>query len=511
MATPDPASQQPAAASPVGRDAASDTNGRAPAGPGTSPAHGDRRDGHAAGRAPGLRAVAAVAPEQLDDDRTIRRLVFNLAWPVIVENLLQTAIGVIDLLMVSRLGAAAIAGVGVSVQILFVILAGIAAIATGTTVLVARFVGAKEFGEANRALKQSVLLAIALGVLLAVVGIPLSEPIVALLGAEPEVVRLGGEYLQIVFLAATALTLQYVLGAALRGAGDSRTPMLVAAGTNVVNVVVAYVLIFGHWGIHPLGVVGSAWGAAAARIAGSMALIALLVHGSGRTPLTLVGTRGWRPNLDLIRRLLRIGLPSMGEQLSRSLGMLAYSVIVISLGTAVFAAQRISFNIISLSFMPGFGFSMSATALTGQALGARKPDRAKRATWLSVRSAALWMGSMGLLFLVAAPLLMRGFTSDPEIVDVGAAALRVMALGQVQVAIALVLAGGLRGAGDTRFPMMVTTISMWLIRLPIAWLLAQQLGLGLPGAYAGFVIGSTLEALVNYLRYRSGKWQHIRV
>ena len=450
----------------------------------------------------------AVPLEALDDDRAIRRLVFNLAWPVIVENLLQTAVGFVDLLMVSRLGAAAIAGVGISVQVLFVIFAAISAIATGTTVLVARFTGAREPANAARVLKQSVLLGVVLGVLLALVGVPLAKPIVAAMGAEPDVVELGGGYLQVTFLTSAAMTLTFVLGAALRGAGDSRTPMMVALGINAVNVAVAYVLIFGHLGFPQLGVIGSAWGAAIGRIAGTLALLYLVLRGAR---FNFSGVSGWAPDVSLIKRLMRIGLPSMGEQLSRSLGMLLFSWVVISLGTTIFAAQRITFNIISLSFMPGFGFSMAATALTGQALGAGKPDRARRATWFSARTAAVWMGGMGVLFLVFAELFMRMFTDDPAIVENGALALRVLALGQAQMAIGMVLAGGLRGAGDTRYPMLVISGSMWLVRIPVALFAVHVMHWGLPGAYLAFVAGSSVECIGAYLRYRAGKWQYLKV
>jgi len=210
-------------------------------------------------------------------------------------------------------------------------------------------------------------------------------------------------------------------------------------------------------------------------------------------------------------RMLRIGVPSMGEQLSRSVGMLLFTAITISLGTAIFAAQRIAFNIVSLSFLPGFGFSISATALTGQSLGAGKPARAEQATWFSVRSAVLWQGAMGVLFLLAAPLFIRVFTDDPEIVAAGALGLRVMSLGQPQTAIAQVLAGGLRGAGDTRYPMAITSISMWLIRLPVAWFFVEVMHWGLPGAFLGFVAGSTIEATAEYLRYRTGRWKGLKV
>ncbi len=455
--------------------------------------------------------LGPAPPEQRDDDRSIRRLVFELAWPVIVEQLLQTALGFVDLLMVSRLGDDAIAAVGVAVQVMFIVIAAVSAIGTGTTVLVARFIGGGEPAESSRTVKQSFLLAIALGVLLALVGVPTSRWQVAALGAEPAVVQLGGDYLWVSFLAATALTLQLVLGSALRGAGDSRTPMLVALGMNVLNVAVAYGLIFGHFGLPPLGVTGSAWAAAMARTAGAASLLVILVRGAGRSRLRLAGRQGWLPDLRLMLRMMRIGVPSMAEQLSRSIGMLLFSAITISLGTAVFAAQRIAFNIVSLSFLPGFGFSISATALTGQSLGAGKPRRAEKATWFSVRSACLWQSAMGALFLVAAPLFVRAFTDDPLIIAAGALGLRVMALGQPQTAISQVLAGGLRGAGDTRYPMVVTSISMWLIRLPVAWFFVEVMRWGLPGAFLGFVVGSTIEATAEYLRYRTGTWQRLKV
>jgi putative MATE family efflux protein len=453
----------------------------------------------------------SAAGASLDVDRTFRLLVFTLAWRVIVEQLLQTALGFVDLLMVSRLGADAIAGVGASVQIVFIIIACISAIGTGTTVLVARFIGAGEPQQSSRVVKQSFLLAVALGLVLAVVGVPTAHWQVAALGVEPAVVELGGAYLRVSYLAAGALTLSLVLGSALRGAGDSRTPMLVALGVNAVNVAAAYGLIFGHLGLPELGVVGSAWAAALARGAGSLALIVLLVRGVGRSHLRLAGRHGWWPDVGLVARIMRVGVPSMAEQLSRSVGMLLFSEVVISLGTAVFAAQRITFNIIGISFLPGFGFSISATALTGQALGAGNPERARRATWFSVRSACLWQGGMGVLFLVAAPLFIRIFTDDPAIVAYGAEGLRVLALGQPQTAISQVLAGGLRGAGDTRYPMVVTALSMWLLRLPLAWFCVEVLHWGLAGAYVGFVVGSTIEALAEHLRYRAGKWQRLKV
>ncbi|MAG34658.1 MAG: MATE family efflux transporter [Dehalococcoidia bacterium] len=461
----------------------------------------------AAAGAPGPTGIAA----ELDDNRAIRRTVFGLAWPVIVENLLQTAVGMVDLLMVSRLGAAAIAGVGIGTQVLFVVFMSIGALAISTTALVARRTGEEKPAAASRVLKQSVLLALVAGVLLALFGVPAAESLVRLLGADPEVVTLGGSYIRITFLFSGTLVASFVLGAGLRGAGDTRTPMLAAVLINVVNIALDYVLIFGHLGFPALGVLGSAWAAAIGRTAGAGALALLLLRPASIGRLSLLGRDGWRPDFPILTRLVRIGVPSFIEGLSRSLGFLMFSTIVLGLGTTVFAAQRVVFSLMSLSFMPGFAFGIAASALTGQALGAKRPDRARRSTWFAVRSAMLWMGSLAVLFFFAGPWLMLPFTNDQEIVSVGSAGLKVLAFGQPFFACSMVLAGALRGAGDTRFPMLIAGLGMWAVRLPLAWWFALGLGGGLPGAFASFALGSAVEATIMTWRYRRGRWADIKV
>jgi MATE family multidrug resistance protein len=444
-----------------------------------------------------------------DSSETIGSLVNRLAWPVILENLFQTLLGVVDMLMVSRLGSDAIAGVGTATQVMFVVNATFAAITVGTTVLVARFTGAGQPDEANRVAKQSLLLGVMISAVVMLLGHFSAEPVVRLMGAEPQVVTLGGGYLRIVSQTAIFLVTMFVAGGALRGAGDTRTPMLVTGFINLVNAVASYVLIFGHLGLPALGVDGSAWGAGVARAAGTAIMLVVLLR--GRRRVSIAGREGWGFHPDLIQRVLRLGIPSMFEQLLLSGGMLLYSVITISLGTTVYATQRITFNALSISFLPGFGFAMAATALTGQSLGAKQPDVAERATWYAVRVAAIWMSSMGLMLILAGQPIMRLFSQDPEIVVLGAAALRVIALSQPFQAFGQVLAGGLRGAGDTRFPMGVTFAGIWLVRLPLGYLMGPLLGYGLPGVYVSNVLDAFVRAGACFLRYRTGRWRQIEV
>jgi MATE family multidrug resistance protein len=463
-------------------------------------------------RTPSAGAVPPVVganPRFVLDEEHLAGSVNRLAVPIIAENLFQTMLGVVDMLMVSKLGTTAIDGVGTALQIMFLVMAALSAVTVGTTVLVARYTGAQQPEEASRSAKQSLMLGIVLAVIITVIGHIFAHRAIALLGATPDVVRAGGDYLNIVAQMAIFLVLQYVCAGALRGAGDTRTPMIVTGVVNVVNVLVAYTLIFGHFGFPALGVLGSAWGASVARACGAAILLVLLF--SGRRRVQIAGRAGWRPDIALMRRVLKIGLPSMIEQSLMSGGSLLYSVIVIGMGPAIYAAQRITFNALSISFMPGMGFGMAATTMTGQSLGAGRPDLARRSAWIAFRMAALWMCTMGIGLIIFGNQIMRLFTTDPVIISVGTVALRVIAFSQPFQALGQVMAGSLRGAGDTRFPMYATGLSVWLIRLPFGVLFGPVLGLGLGGVYISNVMDALARAVANYLRFRAGKWQKLRV
>lgn len=445
--------------------------------------------------------VASAAPEL--DNRAIRRLVNRLAWPVILENTFQTALGVVDLALVSRLGADAIAGVGTATQLMWLAIAAFAALATGTTVLVAQATGAGDRARANLATKQSLILGVVVSVVIALVVSRTAEGIVAVLGPQPEVVRLGALYLRIAAQTSIFFVTMLIAAAALRGAGDTRSPMMVTGGINIINGLVAYGLIFGKFGLPAIGVAGSAWGAAGARVVGCLALLFILWR--GKRPTDIAGHGGWRPDWPLIRRILGIGLPAMGEQLVISGGFLVYGFMVIGLGTAVYAAQRVSFNAISISYLPAMGFAVAATTLTGQSLGAGKPGQARRASNYATIASVIWMSVAGAALIVFARQIMLLFTNDPTIDDIGAAALRVVAFSQPFFGVSNALAGSLRGGGDTRFPMIAAVLGMWLIRLPVGWLIGIGLGFGLPGVYVSSVCDAALRSLLIWQRYRTGR------
>ncbi|MDP9372253.1 MAG: MATE family efflux transporter [Chloroflexota bacterium] len=457
--------------------------------------------------AAGARPAPAVA--EVDSPRAIRALVIRLAWPSILENMLQSIFGIVTMIMVARLGPAAIAGVGASNQIIMVAMAAFFALSMGTTVLVAHATGARNREAARLAAKQSLVLGLGLGGLVSLLGATFAPALLRAIGAAPEVVREGAPFLRIFALGSVFLVTGFIAGGALRGAGDTRTPMLVTLGTLVASLSLAYPLIFGRFGLPALGVAGAALAAGLARAAGCVVLLGLLL--SPRRAVSITGRGGWRPAPAPLARLVNIGLPSMFESLFRAGGMLAFSVIVFRLGTTVAAAQQIAQQAAFFSMMPGFGFAMAATTVVGQSLGAGKPERAWRGSLFAVRSCLAWMGGMGIVFLVGGPLIMRLFTNDREIIGLGAVALGVIALAQPGQAIGMTLAGSLRGAGDTRYPMLTTGLTMWLVRLPLAYLFGITLGLGLAGIYLGWVVDSIVLAAANFARYRTGRWKERRV
>ena len=444
----------------------------------------------------------------LGDERQIGRLVMRMAWPAILENALQTLLGIVDTIMVARLGNEAVAGVGAGTQWLFLFFSIVFGLSTGSVVLVARAIGAGDPMAANRAMRQSVLFGVAAGLLFTLFGLIAAESAMGLLGASGEVARIGASYLRIIALGGVLTATALVLSAVLRAAGDTRTPMLATAVANVINAVVAYGLIFGQLGLPTLGPDGSAWGLNAARVVAFVMLVAVLARGRGSLKLDL---RGWLPDPAILGRIARFGAPTAFEQVILMTSFMAFSMIAIQLGTVAFATQRITFNAITISFLPAFGFAIAATTLTGQALGAGRPDLAERSAWVAVRLAALWMGGMALVYFFAGEPLLRVFTSDPAVLAVGVPALQVIALATPTWSVGMVLSGALRGAGDTRFPLITTTITGWAIRVPIGFVCGLTLGLGLPGVYAGTLGDALVGSALVVWRYRRGKWREIKV
>jgi putative MATE family efflux protein len=434
------------------------------------------------------------------------RRVLALALPAVGEQLLNMTVGLVDTFMVGHLGAEAVAAVGLANQAVMLVTTFFAAVATGVTALVARHIGAREPDGANAIARQGYLLGGLIGLIGTAFGLILARPTMVILQAPAEVVAPGATYLSIVAISFLLASWMFIGNAALRGAGDTRSPMLVMLVVNVVNIVVAYSFIYGLGPLPALGVSGSALGAAVGRGLGGVIVTVLLWRGRSGLRLHL---HHMLPDPGQIKRILNIGLPAGAEQLLMRIGMTAYTMTVAALGTQAFAAHQLALQGESLSFMPGFGFAVAATTLVGQGLGGRVPARARADGYLAHRLAVLAMSAMGVLFFIFSAEIIGAFINDPEVIQLGIWPLRLVAFSQPALATLLVLAGALRGAGDTRATMVITAGGLWLVRLPLALLLTGPFGL--IGAWIAMGIDLNLRGLGMWLRFKSGRWEHLKV
>jgi MATE family multidrug resistance protein len=461
--------------------------------------------------APASRPVSiadSVASSLLRTDPSLARRVLALAWPAVIEQTLAMMISLVDFYIVGHLGAAALDGVGLGGQILNLTVAFLSAVGVGATALVARHIGAQEPEDATRTARQSIVLAVLIGLLMALIGSILTRPIIALFGGEPEVVEQGTRYLGTIAPSFLFVSVLLIGNAVLRGAGDTRTPMLIMLIVNVINISVAWSLTQGVAGLPRLGVVGSGLGAASAQTAGGLIVLTLLVRGRAGIQL---GLR--RPRWDPVRigRILNIGLPAGAEQILLQFALTSLTVVIARFGTEAYAAHQVTWRIAQLSFLPGWGFAVAASTLVGQELGARQPQRASESGYVAFRAALMVMTVMAAIIFLFESALIRMFIDDPLVMAQGIPILRIAALIQPAMAASFVFSGALRGAGDTRVTLAITIFSVWVLRVIITYLLSQAFGLALLGAWIAIAVDFSFRGLMFWRRFHSGKWQSIRV
>jgi len=443
---------------------------------------------------------------------TVRRTHYNevikLALPAIAEQLLFTAVQMAALVIVGHLGAESIAAVGVSNQINWFFQSGYFALGTGTTTLVARFVGANERESVETTVKQALVVALLAATAVSTFGFVFAPQILSLMGTTAEVSRLAIPYLRFLFVAAVFSSISMCSSAALRGAGDTQTPMKVTSAGALLNIALMWLLVNGRFGLPNLGVSGA--GASITISYTITSLFYLAVFLSRRFAVRLSLTR-FAFDLVLIKRLLVIGVPAALEQLFMSGGMTIFAGLVISLGTVAYATHQVTTNITSVSYMTGYGLSMAATCLVGQNLGAKRPDLAEVYA-MAARSIGFWaMSALGAIFFFLGGPIMSFYTKDAAIIASGAYVLRLAAFAQPPIGSYAILAGALRGAGDTKYPLYITFAGIWLVRLVVAYVLLTQVKMGLTGVWIAVNFDTWIRSLLVLLRFRTGKWKTLKV
>lgn len=444
----------------------------------------------------------------------LKKTVLFLAAPVVARMFLQMLVGLADLAMVGRISPQAIGAVSLGNQLMNLAIGCVTAFTIGTTALVARKIGAREKTEAEAYARQSLLLSLSVGVVLGILGYIFAENVISfmVIGMDQpdlDLIGLGTTYLRIICITLPLFFLMINLNATLQGAGDMKTPLYIMAAINVINIIGDYVLIFGVGFFPELGVAGAAWATGLSRNLG--AIVALIYLFSGRGPLQLRLTDSFRPQLQRVKEILNIGIPAAMEHMVRSSGQMVFTMLSAGLGSIALAANQIILKCMSISIMPGFGFGLAATTLVGQNLGARQPERAEQSGWEASKMAAVFMSCVGLLFFFASYPLAGLFTSDLAVQQAAGANLRLLAVTQPAMSLVMVLAGALRGAGDTKWVLFITMAGTWGSRAAIGWFLGIYLGLGLTGIWTAMLLDNVIRAVLMTARYRSGQWKHLKL
>ncbi len=349
-------------------------------------------------------------------------------------------------------------------------------------------------------------MAVLVGVAATGIGLWLAKPFLGLFAVETEVRRLALHYLHIIFCIMPAALTLYIINSVYRGLGRTDIPMLIAFVVNVINCAANYILVYGMGPIPALGVAGSALASSLAHVVGLV--MACWYFFGGRGGLTVKFRFSQRLSRPICKNIFRLGLPSMGEQFFLTISGLISILLIVYLGTVAYASHEIALAVESLSFMPGFGVAIAATALVGQAIGARDPLTAQKMARGSLELAILLMGLLGIVFFCFPQTIARIFTNDPELIALAGNLVRIAAFEQLTIAIGMTLAGILKGAGDTRTPLYITTLAIWVFRIPAMYLLIRVLGFSIAWIWVVFVFDWLLRSLAFIIVYRRKGWMY---
>ncbi len=440
-------------------------------------------------------------------NKKMLKTIILLAVPIILENLMQVTMGLADNYFVSRLGTAAIAGVGITNLIMNIYLSFFFAVGVGTTALVSRHLGAKEPEKASESAQQSLLLSIFLGLAVGAISLIFCEPILMLLGLDESLISVAKPYFLAVMVPTVFLSMSIMISSSLRGAKDTETTMKIALISNLINIVLDPILIFGCLGIPGMGIVGAGIATSFSRLVGLLLLMKKTSMANSRIRIDY--RNAFIFDKRKMNSILRIGIPVATERLFMRLGQLVYFGFIISIGTEVYAAYVISGTLDSFAYIPGIGIGGAAAALVGTSLGAGKKEEAYRYGMGSLFIGTLFMIAIGAGNYLFAPTIADIFTKDPIVHGNIIFIMRIMALAQPLVAITLIITPSLQGAGDTKIPMIYTLVGIWLFRVLGCYVLVHRMGYGVTAVILTVYLDLFIRSFLLILRYRKRRWQEI--
>jgi putative MATE family efflux protein len=375
-------------------------------------------------------------------------------------------------------------------------------------VVISHIYGSGDEKKINQMMYHALYLGIILSVTLAIIGV-FNKPLVQLMGAEENVTNFANIYLFYVLIPAFFMVSKLIMASALRGVGDTRTPFLVSLMGNILDLPLNYLLIFGKFGFPKLGVIGAAITTSFCN--GLSAIILFWMLFSKRKKISLSLKDIPRIDFSVFKQILVIGVPTSIERFIFSFGHLTYASLVLTLGTSAFAAHRIALSIDSISFLPAVAFLTTALTMVGKYRGAKDDDGASNIAMEILKISCTILAFIGIIFLLIPKFLASIYTPDAEIIRLAVTAVRIIGFNRPLLALHYTMVGALRGAGDTRFPLILNTMGIWLIRVPLTYLLITHFQVGFIGAWIGLFADTSIKSFISFTKFRQEKWRSITV
>ncbi len=454
--------------------------------------------------------MGKFAPEgPLPTKEEIVKKTIGIAWPAVIESFLIALVAFVDNIMVSGLGAYAVAAVGLTTQPKFIAFAFFISLNVATSALVARRKGEGDRDAANRTLKQVLTIMAAMIVVIIAVFYTFAEPLLKFVGAQVDTIGPATDYFRIVIGFGFFQLVSMTINAAQRGAGNTKIAMRTNVISNLVNVFFNYLLIGGKFGFPALGVKGAAIATVIGSACACVISVASICNPNGY--LYLFYEKGVKFDKRTIRSIADLASSTMAEQIFMRIGFLLFTMVVSNLGTEAYAAHQVGMNCMHLSFAFGDGFNVAAVSLVGQSLGAKRKDLAAMYGSACQRFGMTFSAFMCLFFVVFGETLFGFFFTEAHIIEMGGQITKILAIMLFLQIRQVITAGCLKGAGDTKFVAKVAFISVTIIRPLGAWLFCYPLGLGLIGAWAGTLVDQCTRCILNSMRFATGKWSEINI
>lgn len=452
--------------------------------------------------------VAVKGTEKNFTTGNINKAIFMLSIPMILEMIMESIFAVVDIYFVGKVSVNAVATVALTESVIMIIYAIAMGLSMAATAMIARRVGEKKPEEASKAAIQAIILSGTIAILFSIVGVIFPKEILSLMGGGTDLINEGYRYTMIMIGGNLSVMLLFVINAIFRGAGDASISMRSLILANSINIVLDPIFIFGLGQWDGFGLEGAAIATTTGRGIGVLFQLYVLFRGSS---LIKIAWSDFKVRIDVIVNLIKVSLGGIGQMMIGTLSWLFLVRISAEFGPDVLAGYAIAFRIIMFTILPSWGLANAAATLVGQNLGANQPDRAEKSVWQSALFNVIFLGIVAVVFFSFAEYFVGIFSQEPGVIEVGAIALRYISFGYVFFAYGMVIGQSFNGAGDTKTPTVMNFFCFWLFEVPLAYVLAINLGFGPKGIFAAIAIASSVWAIVSIIIFRRGKWKTVKI